>query len=51
MIEVNYIENEILDITIKRMYINHQWQSNQNLQLKDLLQHVTLANMKQYQSD
>ncbi|CAF3447848.1 unnamed protein product [Rotaria sp. Silwood1] len=48
---VNYVENEILDTAMKRMYINHQWQFNQNLQVKDLLQHITLLNMKQYQDE
>jgi len=49
--ETRRIEKEIIDIFIKRAYINHQWQSYQNLQLRNLLQHITLADMKQYQSD
>lgn len=32
----NIIEKEILHLIIQRIYINHQWQSNQNLHIKDL---------------
>jgi hypothetical protein len=41
---------EILDTAVNRIYINHQWQFNQNLQLTELLQHVTPSDIKQYQN-
>ncbi len=49
-IPINCIEKEILDTAVNRIYINHQWQFNQNLQLTELLQHVTPSDIKQYQN-
>jgi ubiquitin C len=51
IVSVNYIEKEIIDTAVKRVYTNHQWQFNQNIQLKDLLQHATPLDMKQYQNE
>ena len=48
---VNYLEKEILNAAIHRAYVNHQWQTNRNWQIKDLLQHVTLSDMKKYQAE
>jgi ubiquitin-large subunit ribosomal protein L40e len=48
---VNYLEKEILNAAIRRAYVNHQWQMNRNLQIEDLLQHMTLSDMKKYQAE
>ncbi len=49
--QANPIEKVILHTAMNRIYVNHKWQQNQNLNLNELLQHVTISDMKNFETE